>query len=775
MKSIRTQMSIYMIIMAALLFLSLGLIINHRLQSLPEEIKNQYQEITSSRADEVSKELEGLSEQIRMISRSSIISSMDMDAIKPFLLSISDGSKFRNLTISDISGSAWTTYDAEIDISSQEQFQRIILGEENELISRPFKSPYIEGAPIITISHAIKEDEETIGLVNGVISTEFLNQIVREIDFKRTGYAWIADEEGRIISHPSRVIDNETSIMDVLGDEAIKDKVLSTSEGINIYKEDSGEEFIVIHTKIASSPGWVFLMSLSQEEAYMEVNAINRYLQISFIAGLIIVIIFSIFYSNTISKPIMSLKKVFEKASNGDFSVRADESIKNEVGDAAKSFNKMLYQIKELTYKDTITGLYNYNSFLIELPHKLKHFGDIQGEKRGYIAVVSVDDFKKINSIGGYETGNIVLKRLSGSIKGFIGDGELIARYFGDEIILFLVDKNLEEIHIRLKRLKAICCAPLEIKGIEYRLKASIGAGLLEFTNKRVEDVIHHATIAKLKVKKLGGDGYEIYNEDINHAIKQEQEIENSLYHALENKEFYLLYQPIVDIRTNEIVGNEALLRWDNKDWGYIPIYYIIELMEKKGIIVDVGEWVLTEACRQNKLWQDKNLGDFKVSVNLSPLQLEDMGFMDKVQKILENTGLNPKYLELEITESSAMTNVKDKLEQIKKLKNMGIKISIDDFGTGYSSLSYLTQLPIDTLKIDRSFVKDMVSDGNAKAIISTIITMAKSLNIKVTAEGVETEKHLEILKSMECDKIQGYLVSRPLKPEILESLLEEI
>lgn len=771
MKSIRTQMSIYLIIMAVIIFSGLGLIINRRLETLPSYIKLQYQEVTNARAAEISKELEGMLEQVRMTARSSVIMSMDMDEIKPYLLALSEGSKFRNMTISDIEGKAWTTYEMDIDISNQEQFERIVLNGEDEVISKSFQSPYIREAPIVTISHAVKQGGYTVGLVNGVVSTEFLNQIVRDINFKRTGYAWIVDESGNIISHPQIYITNESNIIDVVGDDIVKEQIVSTKEGVNIYTENFGENFLVIHSEIESSPGWIFLMSISYQEAYKEINEINRYLQYSFIAGLILVIL----YSNSLSKPIRSLKMVFEKASNGDFSVKADESIKNEIGEAGKSFNKMLGQIKDLTYRDPVTGLYNFNSFLLELPYKLRDYKYDSSEDIGYIAVVSVDDFKRVNSIGGYETGNVVLKTLSDSIKGFISQNELVARYFGDEIILLLFDKDIEDVHIRLSRLKNLCSYPFQIAGSEYRLKVSIGVGLLESENDPVEDVIHQGTIAKLKVKKFGGDGYEIYNEDINNAIKEEQEIENSLYHALENGEFHLLYQPIVNIKTNKIVGNEALLRWKNESWSNIPINYIVELMEKKGFIIEVGEWILNEACRQTKYWQDSNMGKLKISVNISPIQLEDPDFMIKVENALKNTGLNPNYLELEITESSAMTNVKDKLEKIKGLKEMGIRISIDDFGTGYSSLSYLTQLPIDTLKIDRSFIKDMLSDSSSKAITSTIITMSKSLNISTTAEGVETEEHFYALKAMGCDKIQGYLVSKPLRPELIESLIKSI
>lgn len=424
--------------------------------------------------------------------------------------------------------------------------------------------------------------------------------------------------------------------------------------------------------------------------------------------------------------------------------------------------------------KDAITHLDSFKSFLKRLPLELEKYS--RRGSAGAVVIVSMDDFKKINSLGGYEVGNEVLLNFANHLKGFVKEGELIARYFGDEIILLLEGKTVEDLKSRIWDLWGSSPKNIEIGEIEYILRVSVGAKIIrDIAGGETDKVINRATIAKVKAKQSGGDRCEFYTEEMDSRLKMEAEIETALYHALENGEFYLTYQPIVDLSKNEITANEALLRWNHPKFKELPIVDIIDIAERKGIIRQIGEWVLNEACRQNKVWHDQGIGLMAVSVNVSPVQMDDPNFVDMVVRVLEKTELDPKYLQLEITETAILQDVKSNQRSIHKLKSMGIRIAVDDFGTGYSSLSYFVNLPIDNLKIDKSFVDRMNVNENSRMIVDTIINMARGMKITTTAEGVEVYKQILMLRHMGCDKVQGYLITKPVEPERLAYLLEQL
>ncbi len=767
MKSIRTQMFIYLIIATVIVFGGLGLLMDHALEALPEYTEMQFQAIADARADEVGKELGGFLDLVKMTAQTPLVRSMEIESIKPFLSSLVIDGKIRNMTISDVYGNAWTTYDQNIDISGQEQYHKIIIEGEDFIISKPFYSPYItEDIPIITVSYAIRDGEETLGLVNAVVSAQFLDQVVSQIEFKEKGVAWIIDDEGKIVAHPEEDISIEYSLDDFISENESKNVVLSQDNGSVYFKDSSGLERIGIFSTIENSKGWKLIISVASDEAFAEINEINRDLKNGFVSAIIIIGVFSYVYSGSISRPIMNLKKVFEQAAHGDLRAKADEMVNNEVGLAGKSFNIMINQIKNLTYRDPITQIYNYNRFMFEMPGKFTQH--LKSDLISYVVVLSVNDFKKINSIGGYNSGNLVLKELSGKLRKFIRSNELVASSYGDELILFLSDLNEQDVNERINALMELCSFRTNISGIEYHLGVSMGISIVKANELDPDELVKRAKIAKLMTKKSGGDKYVMYNTSLHESVERERRIEEAIHHGLENDEFHLLYQPIVDIYTKKIIACEALLRWSNTDYGQIAIPYVIELAEKNGDIIEIGKYVLETACIQNNKWHAEGLKEHVISVNVSPLQFEDSRFLDIVFEVLERTKMDPKYLEIEITETNAMLKVEEKIEKMRRLKEMGIKIAIDDFGTGYSSLSYFTKFPIDTLKIDKSFIGGMLDEDNAKSIVIMIVNMARAMGISTTAEGVETIEQFEMLRSIGAEKIQGYLISRPVTAEFV-------
>ncbi len=773
MKSIRNQMLVYLVLLAVVTFSSMGYFTAQELKKLTPYVEKQYMDIANLLSDKITNEIERDLEQVKMLSKLNIVQEMDMEKSMAFLKEVNLSKKYMNIGLFDINGKGRNTNDVQIDVSSQDQYKQLILGDKEHWISQPFISSFTkENIPIITVSHVVKRNEEKVGLINIVFSTAFLAEVVSSIDIGKTGSLRIIDGEGNIVANSSTDINMTDNTTNMIKTQNIVDEIMSNKTGMITYVCPDGEKFLVTFSEIKSSPKWKFIVSIPCDEAFKETNAIINFFK--FMIPIYFVIIASILYiySGRLLKPVENLKNIFDRAAKGDLNVKADEKIKNELGEAGKSFNEMLYRIKGLMYKDPVTGLYNTNRFMLELPHKVQELNKEQGIAA--ICITSIYDFIRVNSISGHKTGDKVLRALGKRILDFKTSSEMVGRYYGDEIIALLWAKDYESLENKINKLWQLCDAPMSVNNYNFRFKTNIGVSVIPKGVDNYYDIIHEATIAKLKVKNSGGDGYIFFNEDIRKIIQDEKVLDDEISKALGKDEFYLVYQPIVDIKTGEIVSNEALLRWDNERYSNLPIPVVIEFAERKGYIEDIGSWVLKEACRQNKQWQDEGLGFTCISVNISVIQIEKPDFVDRVKEALKFSNLSPEYLELEITETVDMGNVNEKLEKMLQLKELGIKISVDDFGTGYSSLSYFTKFPIDTLKIDKSFVSDMMNDANDMTIIDTIINMAKAMNVAVTAEGVETKEHMEKLRSMGADKIQGYYVGKPKKALELEEMLKK-
>ena len=762
MKSIRTQMISLIVIVCVIVFFGLNYSIEQKLNELKNHTITQYLDITESRANEVSKELVGIINQVRMVSKSTIIQSMDLNIIKDYLKSLIEDSNIRSMTFSDINGKAWTTYDSDIDISNQEQYKSIIIDQKEWIISNPFHSPYFfEDIPIITISHQIKVNDEIVGLLNAVVTTEFMNKITESIQFKNLSFAWIIDSNGKIVSHPSNSISIDQSYNNILQYEG--SNPFTNNSGSFNYLDENNRSMLAVYSTIPNTSGWKLIISIENRNAFTELTSVMNYVDYALLISLVILILFALVYANSISEPILRLRHVFERAEKGDLNVKADESVKNEIGLAGVSFNHMLQEIKNLTYIDPVTQIGNYRSYLSE-----SNF-IIQSNKNDtyYVVVISIDDFKKINSLGGYGFGNETLKKFAELIQTQLHEDEIVARYFGDEMILLLKENDLEVLRERISVLLKECQRPFIIMDIDIHLSISCGIAK-HISTDTIEMSIHNSTIAKLKAKKMGGNVAIFYGDGINQEIKLEQDIEKELYHAIDRNELYLVYQPIFDLNSMKISGFEALLRWNHPIYNSHRIDSIIKIAENSGQMPKIGRWVMKEACYQLKALNE-TFPDLSIALNVSMVQFNDSYFIKNVEEILKYTKINRTNLIFEITESSAMNNVDENLNDLRRLKDLGIGLSIDDFGTGYSSLAYLSQFPIDHIKIDRNFIRKMTEESSDLMLVKTMITLAKSLHLEVIAEGVESLEEMNILKSLECDKIQGYLISKPKRMKDLE------
>ncbi len=422
---------------------------------------------------------------------------------------------------------------------------------------------------------------------------------------------------------------------------------------------------------------------------------------------------------------------------------------------------------------DTLTGLVNRNVLRDRLSQSIVY--GARYNHQVWVLFLDLDRFKFVNDTLGHNAGDQLLNKVAALLKAFTREFDTIARLGGDEFVLILPERPEEILAVNLiQRLMDAIAKPLQIEGHDFFLTCSVGVAVYPNDGQDPETLLKNADIAMYRAKEMGSNNYQFYTAAMNERALERLRIEGDLRTALERKEFVLHYQPQVDVRTGRIIGMEALIRWIHPKFGAISPIRFIEVAEETGMIVQIGAWVLRTACEFNKDLQRKGLGYLRVAVNLSVRQFYQKDLVQSIIKTLNDTELTPHYLEVELTESLVMSDVELAVGILKHLKSVGVQLSIDDFGTGYSSLAYLKRFPIDALKIDQSFVRDITNDQDDAAIVASIISLAHNLRLQVIAEGVETNEQIAFLRRQHCDEIQGFYFSPPVSSEAFEAMLRE-
>ncbi|MGZ5800739.1 MAG: bifunctional diguanylate cyclase/phosphodiesterase, partial [Burkholderiaceae bacterium] len=430
-------------------------------------------------------------------------------------------------------------------------------------------------------------------------------------------------------------------------------------------------------------------------------------------------------------------------------------------------------ELEYQTNQDTLTGLANRNLLRDRLNQEIA-YADRYGHPV-WVVFVDLDHFKFINDTLGHKAGDSLLKTVSERLQSAVRETDTVARLGGDEFVLVLPERTEESMAMRvIQRIKDSVVMPFIIEDYEFFITCSIGISVYPADGKDTETLMKHADIAMYRAKEIGRNNSQFYTPTMNERALERLHMEGDLRAALEQDQFELHYQPQVDLRSGKIIGVEALIRWNHPDFGMIVPSRFIALAEETGLIVPIGAWVIRTACAQNKAWQRAGHDNIKIAVNLSARQFTQHDLVELIAFALAETKLDPQYLEIELTESMVMADVERAIEILRKLNELGVQISIDDFGTGYSSLSYLKRFPIDVLKVDQSFVRDITIDPDDAAIVTSIISLAHSLRLQVVAEGVETAEQLDYLQGNDCDVMQGYHFSRPLPAVQFEQMLQD-
>jgi len=430
-------------------------------------------------------------------------------------------------------------------------------------------------------------------------------------------------------------------------------------------------------------------------------------------------------------------------------------------------------RIKELAFFDKLSQLPNHNYFCARVAESIAECARHGDQPCGVLFYIDMDRFLRINSSFGYEFGNEIIRQTARRLSECAESGALLGRFGGDEFGVYypgLVDD--EAVKNFAQWLRQAFEAPFMHGNIELYLTPSIGIARVPQDGHEVYELLMNAETAMAAAKRAGGNGFRFYEREMNASSAERIAMESELRHAVERNELFLQYQPCVDAASRMTVGVEALVRWRHPQRGLVPPDRFIPIADESGLIVEIGEWVLREACRQGRAWHDLGFSGLTVSVNVSAVQFGQPRLLDQVSRALADSGFSAQALTLEITESVIMHDAESAVGMLRALKRMGVRISVDDFGTGYSSLSYLKRFPIDILKIDRSFVSTLGVNEEDTAIVRAIMALAKSLHLTTIAEGVETEGQAVFLGTVDCDRFQGYYFSRPVDAPALQERL---
>ena len=450
----------------------------------------------------------------------------------------------------------------------------------------------------------------------------------------------------------------------------------------------------------------------------------------------------------------------------------------DEAGTLMANTSQTLHKLDELihyiTNYDDLTGLPNRDLFYDRLHQSLSQ--PENNQRLVAVFLLGIDDFTAMSHGLEHQTRNLLLRAVAQRLSLCMAQTDILAHLSGDEFAIARLDIVSFESVIKLSQLLLITLSkPFSVEGNLIHITASIGITINEINDRNsVDQLLQQSHIALYQAKQQGRGKYQFYSPEINAQLQERLTLDNELHGALRRNEMLVYYQPLIDLDSGEVTAMEALVRWQHPTLGFISPGKFIPIAEANGLIIPIGEWVLRTACAQNRAWQLAGFTPIRISVNLSARQFEQSNLVDVISQILEETGLQASYLELEVTESFLMGDIERSVKTLKQLRELGIWLALDDFGTGYSSLNYLKRFPVNILKIDQSFVQDVMSNPDSAAVTNAIIALAKSLRLSITAEGVETKEQLDYLQMQGCDEGQGYYFSRPVPADTITPMLQK-
>lgn len=653
---------------------------------------------------------------------------------------------------------------------------------------------------VISFTEPIYIDNNLIGIVKLDINTNIFKNIVNNIKINDTGYVFLLNDKLDYIIHKG--LKSSDNLMNINSGEYkdIADEIKKNDSGV-LNCSFEGTKKILGYSRVSN--GWIIVTSVPVSEALKGIKYLSFLNIIIIIIGILISSKVAAYISRKISQPLVYATEFAEELASGNLDRKLDIISDDETAVLSRSLNKaakniyhlvnelkntqieLIKQINDLrkseenvsilAYKNYITNLPNRNYLTKEFPSILSDLN--KNNRIGALVYIDIDNFRLINDTLGHTAGDVFLKKISKHFKNLLNKKDILCHTGEDAFVFFLSSiKSEDEIESFAKKILELFKQPIGMgKNKKFYITSSIGIAVYPNHGTNLETLLRSADTALNKAKSAGKNRFEVFSNEMNSNMLKKIELENKLRQAVENNEFVVFYQPKIDTKTGKMMAMESLVRWNSPTLGFVSPNEFIPLAEETGLIIPIGEYVLRESCRQNKIWQEKGFKPLRVAVNLSAKQLQQKNLVKVVKNILEETQLDAKYLELEITESVLMNNFNSSIGILNEIKDIGINIYLDDFGTGYSSLNYLRQLPINSIKIDKSFVDGLTINEKDSFIASSLINLAHGIDLSVVAEGVENVEQFNLLKNYGCDEIQGYYFSKPLNSEDFEQLLNKI
>jgi len=671
------------------------------------------------------------------------------------------------------------------EIRRHENETRIMYGQnpDNQEVAMLVSKPLILNNRAVD---AVNTPPTLRGYLVITANMDYLHEQATTMQIGKYGYLFFTDQKGKVLFHPEQARMGKTL-------EAAEFSALQRAidQKTPVQARLNGTEVNAQGAQL--HPNLYLFTVLPEYEIRAASNRLGVLVATTILtATLVTLLLIYAALKSLLLKPIQQLSSAANEMGRGQLLAHIPVESSDEIGTLAKSIRAMgknlqnsQQQTEYLAYHDTLTGL--PNRLMFNEMHRQALAEAKRHQHMSALMYLDLDDFKRINDTLGHQAGDLLLKEISQRLLTVLrGEDclslvrqdvptDMVARLGGDEFTILLTHVvQSHEPAMVAKRLLSELAEPVMLSGHEVKIGSSIGITLYPDDGQDTETLNKNADIALYHAKREGKNNYQFYSASMNRLTLERMALETKLRHALERDQLSLMYQPQVDLGSGEVVGLEALLRWEDQEQGFIPPATFIPIAEESGLIIPLGEWVLKTACSQNRAWQQAGLKPITVSVNISGLQLSQQNLQAVVATTLRESGLASEYLELELTETNLLKAQDQAALTLGNLKELGVEIALDDFGTGYSSLSYLKRLPISHLKIDYAFVRDIHTDSDDAAIVAAIIAMAGSLGLRVTAEGVEHIEQLDFLRERNCDAIQGFLFSEPLSVDEVEWVLRD-
>jgi diguanylate cyclase (GGDEF)-like protein len=657
-------------------------------------------------------------------------------------------------------------------VKKTDWFQTILSSSEDTIFLDTRKNAFLgknAAKPVFAVARVVRSPfnhRRVLGTIVIEISTDNLEKALGGIQLGTDGsYAIVSNLGSVVYSVDERRI--ETRYSGTIPEP--RSKGSGVYSGRFYAKDEAGmmQNYLFQQSELS---GWYMIGYNPKEELVAPVKRMLwNVAGIALLCSLAAAVCVGFLVQKGVGGPLRKLRLLMQEGEKGNLNVRTDVHIGSEIGEMGYAFNRMSDQIT-LAYYDTLTNLPNRRLLVDRMEAALSHAKADEGQLA--VLFVDLDRFKVVNDSLGHHAGDLLIQLVGKRLQTCICDGDTVARIAGDEFVILLPEVSDKDLPVKLaERVLDTLRAPFAIFEHDVHISGSIGIAYYPEDGADAETLIKCADMAMYEAKAKGKNNFKLYDLYMTVRSNERMMIENDLHRALANEEFQLYYQPRVDAKTGKVLSTEALLRWNHMKLGMIPPDKFIPVAEETGIIVPLGQWVLREACKQNKAWQDAGLPSMRIAVNVSAKQF-GKDLVESICRILEDTGLDAQWLEIEITESLLIENEKTIVETLRKLKSMNIHISIDDFGTGYSNLAYLLKFEVDCLKLDKSFIRDIHCNAENQMIATAVMGLAHSLGMSVVSEGVETKEEYDFLLERGTDELQGFYISKPVPGDIYEQVV---